>query len=75
MAPFHGNNDTQVIGFADGHSDPWTWQDQRTIDNALIYKNFGRTDPGSVDWQRMRIAYRQLPTVGGAVYYPPFYKF
>lgn len=57
MATFHNNGTT--MSFADGHAEYWVWDDPDTL-YASQNEQFFLTDPGSVDWQRVRDVYRQL---------------
>lgn len=59
MAMFH--NDGTTLSFADGHAEYWVWDDQDTV-YASYNEQFFLNDPGSVDWQRVRDVYRQLPS-------------
>lgn len=73
MAPFLGNRGSQNFSFADGHVALWTWQDQRTLDNALMDRLYFRREPGNEDRERMPIPYRQWPTGGYVLFCPVHY--
>lgn len=75
VAPFHVDQTSQNMVFADGHVENWSWQDQSTIYAAqyglsLIGQGYtGTYSPPfyaidyvhGTDWARMRAGYRQLP--------------
>jgi type II secretory pathway pseudopilin PulG len=75
VAPFHVNQTSQNMVFADGHVENWQWLDETTQYAAAI--GFGLAGQGftdtrnppfyaidyahGTDWARMRAGYRQLP--------------
>jgi prepilin-type N-terminal cleavage/methylation domain-containing protein/prepilin-type processing-associated H-X9-DG protein len=50
----HGGGTT--FSFADGHSEPWKWKDQRTIDYGLMTVGSDPLQPGNPDLHRVQQA-------------------